>query len=242
MRKIRYLEIADDLRSRLHAGDFVNGRLPSESELSEAYGASRVTVRKALDALRSEGLIAAQQGLGWFASGDPLRQRLGRLGTIESQLEASGAVSERKVLELRSVVAPARVRDVLNVERTVRLVRLNMADGRPFALVTVWCPEELGGTFTRKQLTEHSFHDLLTVPLGHGVQTIAAAAATVRQGELLEVPPGAPMLVCRRTTYSIDERAVLFATHVFPGSLTEFTVDLPRADSSIAPSGIRLVD
>lgn len=242
MRKIRYLEIADDLRERLHAGDFSKGRLPSEAELSGAYGASRVTVRKALEALRSEGLIAAQQGLGWFASGDPLRQRLGRLGTIESQLEASGVTSERKVLELRCVVAPARVRDVLNVERVVRLVRMNLADGRPFALVTVWCPEELGGTFTRADLTEHSFHDLLTVPLGHGVQTIAASAATERQATLLEIPTGAPVLVCQRTTYSVEERAVLFATHVFPGSLTEFSVDLPRADSSIAPSGIRLVE
>lgn len=242
MRKIRYLDIADDLRSRLNAGEFTNGRLPSEADLSDTYDASRVTVRKALEALRSEGLIAAQQGLGWFASGDPLRQRLGRLGTIESQLEASGVVSERKVIELRSVVAPARVRDVLNAERVVRLLRMNLADGRPFALVTVWCPEDLGGSFTRAQLTEYSFHDLLAVPLGHGVQTIAAAPATTRQAELLEVDVGAPMLVCRRTTYSTDERAVLFATHVFPGSLTEFSVDLPRTDSSIAPSGIRLVE
>lgn len=242
MRKIRYLDIADGLRSRLEAGDFEGGRLPSEAELSATYGASRVTVRKALDALRTEGLIDAQQGLGWFASGDPLRQRLGRLGTIEAQLEASGATSFRKVLELRSVVAPARVRNVLNVDKVLRLVRLTMADGRPFALVTVWCPDDLGGTFTRAQLTEHSFHDLLDVSLGHGVQTIAAAAATPRQAELLEIEPGSPVLVCERTTYATDERPVLLATHVFPGALTEFSVDLPRTETSIAPSGIRLVE
>lgn len=242
MRKIRYLDIADDLRARLSADEFSDGRLPSEADLTNAYGASRVTIRKALEALRVEGLVDAQQGLGWFASGDPLRQRLGRLGTIEAQLAASGVTSERQVLELRTVVAPARVRDVLNVERVVRLLRLNLADGRPFALVTVWCPEDLGGTFTRSELTEHSFHDLLTVPLGHGVQTIAAAAATARQADLLEIAVGSPVLVCQRTTYSIDERTVLLATHVFPGALTEFSVDLPRSEPSIAPSGIRLVD
>lgn len=242
MRKIRYLDIADDLRARLHAGEFAGGRLPSESDLTGTYAASRVTVRKALEALRTEGLVAAQQGLGWFASGDPLRQRLGRLGTIEAQLAASGVTSERQVLELRNIVAPAHVRDVLNSERVVRLLRLNLADGQPFALVTVWCPEDLGGSFTRAQLTEHSFHDLLDVPLGHGVQTIAAAAATPRQAALLSIEPASPVLVCQRTTYSTDERAVLSATHVFPGALTEFTVDLPRAEASIAPSGIRLVE
>src|SRR5699024_8955592 len=120
VRKIRYLDIADDLRERLNADEFARGRLPSEAELSHSYAASRVTIRKALEALRHEGLVAAQQGLGWFASGDPLRQRLGRLGTIEAQLEASGVVSTRQVLELRTVVAPARVRAVLNAERVVR--------------------------------------------------------------------------------------------------------------------------
>lgn len=242
MRKIRYLDIADDLRTRLAEGAFERGRLPSESELSISYDASRVTIRKALEALRTEGLVDAQQGLGWFAAGDPLRQRLGRLGTIESQLAASGVESRRSVLELRNVVAPTRVRSVLNVDRVLRLVRLNLADGRPFALVTVWCPEELGGTFTKEQLTEHSFHDLLAVPLGHGVQTIAAAAASEREADLLEIAPGSPVLVCERTTYDTAERALLLATYVFPGALTEFSVDLPRTETSIAPSGIRLVD
>jgi GntR family transcriptional regulator len=242
VRKIRYLDIADDLRARLTAGDFERGRLPSESELSVSYDASRVTIRKALEALRAEGLIDAQQGLGWFAAGDPLRQRLGRLGTIQAQIAASGGNSQRSVLELRTVVAPARVRNVLNTEKVLRLVRLNLADGRPFALVTVWCPESLGGHLTREELTEHSFHDLLDVPLGHGVQTIAAAAASTRESELLEIATGSPVLVCERTTYDTAERAVLLATYVFPGSLTEFSVDLPRTETSIAPTGIRLVD
>ena len=242
MRKIRYLDIADDLRTRLGDGDFEKGRLPSESTLSLTYDASRVTIRKALEALRDEGLIDAQQGLGWFASGDPLRQHLGRLGTIEAQLEASGVQSERHVLGLRVVTAPARVRSVLNVERVLRLVRLNLADGRPFALVTVWCPESLGGAFTREQLTANSFHDLLEVPLGHGIQTIAAAAAGDREAEELQIAPGSPVLVCERTTYDTAGRAVLLATYVFPGSLTVFSVDLPRTETSIAPSGIRLVE
>ena len=80
------------------------------------------------------------------------------------------------------------------------------------------------------------------MPLGHGVQTIAAAAASTRESELLEIAQGSPVLVCERTTYDTSERAVLLATYVFPGELTEFSVDLPRTETSIAPSGIRLVE
>ena len=243
MRTIRYREIAEAIRHRVEGGEFGAGRLlPSEAALSEEYGASRVTVRKALEELRAEGLVEAHQGLGWFASGDPLRQRLARLGTIEDQLKASGIRSEREILELRVVATPANVRRVLGVDKAVRLLRLNLADGAPFARVTVWCPPELGAHLTREQLTDESFYELLDVPLGHAVQTIAARAASADDADLLGVPQGAPVLVCERTTYDADGHAVLFATYVFPGHLTEFSVDLPRMERSIAPSGLRLVE
>ncbi len=144
MRRTRYQEIADELRTRLATGELGAGRLlPSESELSNDYAASRVTVRRALEVLRDEGLVDSRQGFGWFVAADPVRQSLGRLGTIESQLAAEGVHSERRVLDFRFVAAPARVREVLDCETVLRVRRLNLADGEPFALVTVWCPERV---------------------------------------------------------------------------------------------------
>ncbi|MGH2685698.1 MAG: GntR family transcriptional regulator, partial [Actinomycetota bacterium] len=56
MRTVRYRAIADELRRRVETGEFGAGSLlPSESELSAAYAASRVTVRRALEELRHEG-------------------------------------------------------------------------------------------------------------------------------------------------------------------------------------------
>ena len=90
-RDVRYLAIADALRARIGDDEFRAGRLlPSESELSKLYGASRVTVRKALEALRDQGLVDSRQGFGWFVAADPLRQTLGRLGTLEGQLAEAG--------------------------------------------------------------------------------------------------------------------------------------------------------
>ncbi len=83
MREVRYRAIADDLRRRVESGEPGTGHLlPSESELSGAYEVSRVTVRKALELLRDEGLVDARQGLGWFVAAHPLRQTLARLGTV----------------------------------------------------------------------------------------------------------------------------------------------------------------
>ena len=63
-----------------------------------------------------------------------------------------------------------------------------------------------------------------------------------KEAELLAVPVGAPLLKCSRVTTDVDGRPVLMSEHLFPAHRTEFVVDLPRADESIAPSGLRLVD
>lgn len=243
MREIRYRTIADDLRRRVGAGEFAAGRtLPSESELSGSYGASRVTIRKALELLRDEGLIDARQGFGWFASVDPLRQSLGRLGTIEAQLAASGARSERRILEFGFVPAPLRARQVLGSSTVLEVRRLNLADGEPFARVTVWCPEELGAHLSRAAVEAAPFYELLDIPLGGAVQTIGAAAADADDAALLVVPVGSPLLRCERITSDAGGRPVLLSEHLFPAHRTEFVVDLPVAEPSIAPSGLRLVD
>ena len=86
------------------------------------------------------------------------------------------------------------------------------------------------------------FYELLDVPLSGATQTIGADAATPEEATLLGVPAGSPVLRCERVTSGTDGRTVLVSRHVFPAHRTEFVVDLPFADQSIAPSGLRLVD
>jgi GntR family transcriptional regulator len=247
VRSARYREIADDLRHRLAAGEFASTGsgdtrlLPSESELSAAYAASRVTVRKALEGLRGEGLLTSRQGMGWQPALDPLRQTLGRLGTIEGQLADAGIESARRILDFGFVVAPARVRRVLDARRVLEVRRVNLADREPFARVTVWCAEALGRDLSLSDVERSSFYELLDVELGGATQTIAAAGATKADAEVLGLAAGSPVLLCTRVTSDVTGRPVLMSEHVFPAHRTEFVVDLPHVERSIAPNGLRLV-
>jgi GntR family transcriptional regulator len=242
-RRFRYQTIADQVRARIEAGEFSAGRLlPSESELSASYDASRVTIRKALELLRADALVDSRQGFGWFVAVDPLRQTLGRLGTIESQLSASHRVSEREVLGFAFVDAPADVAEVLGTDVVLEVRRRNLADGQPFARITVWCPEDLGAHLTRAAVAASPFYELLDIPLGGATQTIAADAAAPDDARLLDVPIGSPVLMCRRITDDTAGRPVLVSEHVFPAHVTEFVVDIPHVATSMAPSGLRLVE
>ena len=241
VRTIRYREIAADLRRRLDEGEFVVGRLlPSEAELSGAYSASRVTIRKALEVLRNDGLVDSRQGFGWFVAGEAVRQPLGGLVTIEAQLEAEGRASERRILDFAFERAPADVRAVLGVDKVLVVRRLNLADGEPFARVTVWCPEDLGAHLSRAQVQERSFYDLLPVAFGGATQVIGADSAGDDDARLLLVPPGSPVLVCNRVTRDRSGQAVSLGQYVFPAHRTEFVVELSHPEPSIGPSGLHL--
>ena len=241
MRRIRYQEIADDLRLRARAAS-PGSLLSSESELSAEFSASRVTVRRALELVRDDGLISARQGFGWIVSTEPIRQSLERLGTIESHVETSGRDAARKVIEFSFESPPPHVRELLGSGKVLRVQRLNLADGEPFARVTVWCPEALGAELSRAEVERSPFYELLPVALGGTTQTIGAAAAEPDDAEVLAIPAGSPVLRCRRVTTSEAGEVVLFSEHVFPAHRTEFVVDLPRSEPSLAPSGLRLVD
>ena len=216
--------------------------LPSEAELGDSYGASRVTIRRALELLRDEGLIDARQGFGWFVAVAPLRQSTARLGTIEGQLIDSGIHPERQILEFAFEVGDDDIARLLGTKDVLRVKRLNLADGEPFAVVTVWCRADLGQNLSRADVERSPFYELLDVPLAKAVQTIAADAATSADAKLLGVPTASPILRCRRVTSDRQGRAVLVSEHLFPAHRTEFVVELPSAEPSIAPSGLRLVE
>lgn len=241
MRRIRYQEIADELRQRVRSAS-AGSVLPSESELSTEFEASRVTVRRALDTIRDEGLIAARQGFGWFVATEPVRQRLETLGTIEAQLEASGKHAERKVLEFAFVSPPPHVCDLLDTDEVLRVKRVNLADGEPFAVVTVWCPAALGRRLSRDDVERKPFYELLDVELRGATQTIGADSAEPPDAELLGVQVGTPVLRCRRVTTDLTGRPILVSEHLFPAHRTEFVVEIPLAEPSISPTGLRLVD
>lgn len=240
--ELKHQRIAASLRERIDAGEFRAGRhLPSESELGRHYAASRMTIRKALDDLRTEGLVDARQGFGWFVAAPPLRQSLGRLATIEAQLADSGRRSQRRVLDFGFVAAPARAAAVLGAGRVLEVRRVNVVDGTPWARVTVWCPEALGAHLSLADVERTTFHDLLEVELTGATQTISADAVGPADAEVLGVPAGSPALVCERITRTTDGEPVLVAEHVFPGHLTQFVVELTTVEASEAPSGLRLV-
>ena len=138
---------------------------------------------------------------------------------------------------LPTVAAPSTVHcDHLSQARVgadaevLRVVRLNLADGEPFALVTVWLPESLGAHVSRADVERATFYDLLPlhgVETGRIVQTITATAADRTEARRLGGRSGDPLLACRRVTYDRSGAAVMVSEHRYPARSTALEVEFP---------------
>ena len=240
---MRYLDLADELRTRVAGGRVgPGGALPGEVDLAEEYGTSRVTVRRALDLLRREGIVTSRRGAGWFVAVDPVRQPLGRVTTIEAAVEAAGARPGRRVLAFGFVAAPPPVAAVLRAgpaAEVLRVERLNLADDRPFAHVVVWVRADLGADLSRADAEHSPFYDLLPlrgVALGTVHQAISAEVADAATAEVLDTNTGAALLVARRVTYATDGAPVLYSEHRYPADRT--TLDIEFALNVGAPEHV----
>jgi GntR family transcriptional regulator len=229
---VRSADLVDALRARIAAREIgPRGALPSELDLAREYGTSRVTVRRALDQLRREGLVTSRRGAGWFVAVDPVRQPLGRVTTVEAALEAAGARPERRVLGFRFVTAPAAVVNALRIadhDEVLQVERVNLADDDPFALVTVWVRGDLGADVSRADVERSPFYDLLPLrglELGTAHQIITAEIADATTAAHLACEVGDPLLVVRRTTHDAAGAPVLYSEHRYPAARTTFEIE-----------------
>jgi GntR family transcriptional regulator len=254
-REHKYQVVADDLRRRMQSGQYPPGALlPSEAQLTAAYGVSRVTLRKALDTLRKSGAASAQQGYGWFVASAPVQQRLAPSAGLdqapalegvhlERLLRDEGVPLERRILDFDVVRASREVKKTLNADRVLRVRRLSVANKRRFARVTIWIPEDLATGMTHEAAKTTALSDLLPVRCGSMTLTIAAGSLSSTDSRLLQMPAESPALECTQlTTEDATLRPVLLAHYVTPANWTEFVVELPFADASSAPSGFRITD
>ena len=88
-----YQQLADRLVQAITNGTLVAGQqVPSESELTETYGISRVTVRQALQLLVKSGQLVAKRGKGTFVARTTLQQDLSSLQGFHEALKSQGYV------------------------------------------------------------------------------------------------------------------------------------------------------
>lgn len=228
------------------------GRLPSERELIDGSGLSRVTVRAAVGILEREGWLVRRQGLGTFVA-NPVKQELGSgVRTITEVLASSGITPQVDALSHRVIDAPPRIAEALGLSKVLCINRRFRDGDLPLALLTAYFPPGLGdavepliskapGAETIHAMeSTYTMWERLGVHIAHAKHEIRAASASLDVAGALDLPLGSPVLVLERTSYTDDDRPIEVVDFHYRPERYRFSVTLPRTMSG--PGGAGMVE
>jgi GntR family transcriptional regulator len=189
---------------------------PSERELVNRFGVARMTVRQALDALVTEGLLERVPGRGTFVA-QPRRASTPVLSFTE-EMARRGMVTESQTLLLRIEQAGAGVARALGVpegDPVIHWRRLRHADGAPIAIEDAFVPEALLQDFTRGPIPLSLYAEMRGRGLGPTWVEDALTADLVAADEtLLGLVRGAPVVRKQRRAFA-EDRVVEVSRGVF---------------------------
>ncbi len=197
------------LRERIVALCSPGQAIPSERELMAAYGVSRATVRRAIDALVADGLLQRTQGLGTFATRPRVESML-HLASFSKDMRRRGLTPSTRLLsvELRRPPAPTVAALRLGAEdKAWRILRIRLADGSPIAHEEGWYSEPALPGLNTHDLAGGSLYQIMGEEYGIWIdsadQVLWGESADADMAAALEAPLHTPLLVFKRTSSAL---------------------------------------
>lgn len=210
-----YLQIANKLAMAIQAGYWLaNQPLPSERELVDAFGISRVTARKAFDVLEQEGRIQRRPGSGSYIT-PRMEQPLARFTHLSEMIKQRGFRPGSHWLSREVAFANAEEMQHLNLphnSRVTRLLRARMADDVVIGLERTALPHELAPDPQAVKASLYEFLRNSELGVVRATQHIGAANLTEELADHVELPPGTAMLHLTRIGY-LDSGVAVELTH-----------------------------
>lgn len=232
----RHERVSSWIRDQIDTGAFLeNDQLPSENQLGKQFDVSRITVRRALQTLESDGLIYRRQGLGSFVADNRLHQGLEHLSDFVEDMEAAGLKPESIVLEEGTEAAGPRVAIALGIEEgttVYRIDRLRKGNGETLAYDRTWMPMFYAHLLQQKDLESTTIYQVLEDEHGicvcRGAFRIEAINAPNDVAQHLDVPWGRALLLMERTTYSDADQQVYFQQRFYRSDKVAYELELRR--------------
>lgn len=210
-----YQQVINDIRSGIDDGSYAVGqKIPSESELSEMYSVSRITIRRAIEELSADGYLTKKQGKGTYVTSRKLQSKItqdGALTSFNDICAEAGFVPGATLVDRSHVSANAELAEMLHVRKDadlLRLCRIRTADGTPTIIEVTYFPFDKYPFLETEDVNNDCLYDVLErrgASRPHIVQDalIEVTQANFDEAEKLSVSLGEPLVVEKGTI--VDE-------------------------------------
>jgi GntR family transcriptional regulator len=179
-----------------------------------------MTARHALASLEQEGAVERRPGIGTFVASPKIH--FNKLMSYTEQMSNRSLSTGSKVLLAMIIDDEQEVNARLSLSpksEIVKLERLRLAAGSPFALETCYLSAaQFSGLLTAPLQRDSLFATLerdYNVELSYADEEVDATAADQRTAELLAVPKGEPLLRIRQVIYSTKGVVIMYVLGLY---------------------------
>jgi GntR family transcriptional regulator len=227
-----YVKLRMMIENAVSSGSLKHGdALPAERDIAEAADISRVTVRKAIDELVSEGLLVRRRGSGTFVVKpvQRMQQPLSQLTSFTEDMRRRGMVAGSHWLGRGLFYPTAEETMMLGLAggaRVARLDRLRTANDMPIALERTSLPDDL---LPDPDAVDNSLYLCLlesNIRPVRANQRISAVLLKDEETKLLGVPPGSAALSVQRIAYLESGRVMEMSTALYRSDAYDLVAEL----------------
>lgn len=236
-----YFQIYELLKESIDSSEWKPGDfIPSERILSEKFNVSRITIRKAIDTLATEGYVRKIQGKGVAISESKIEERiLGRLIGTFQDLREQGFKIKNKILNFSIIKPNESVRNKLNLnenENVIRIERLRFVDKQAYHYSKVYLPEKFFKDFDKNLLINKSLYNIVWENYNYKInkinRRIEAGVTSPNDSKLLKVKNGAPILFFENLAYLENDDPIEYSINKIRGDMAKFEVEVKNIKGS----------
>jgi GntR family transcriptional regulator len=209
------------------------GRLPSEQELVQAYGISRVTVRQTMKHLADNGVVVRRQGLGTFVKNTVVKTTIDELVGFYPSLMRHGIHPAIKTLDYRIITPEPHVREILRLsgaDKVLKFIRQYFIDDAPFLFTEIYIPSLLAEKWSKEEADAKNTLQLIKektdLYITHSDVSIRSSSAKGLVASCLDLQQGSPILELQRVMYVSGNQPVEFAISRYRGDSYELTTTI----------------
>lgn len=206
-------------------------RIPSELELCDMYGVSRVTVRRALSELSDEGFLVIRHGRGTFAQRPRMDMKILGMAGFGELAEKYHHPLEKRILQKEMVAAPKKVSDALEIDEgteVLKLKRLIIEQDKPLSVDTAYFSPEVFPGISEFITDGVSTFDIMTddysIDVKSAYKEFEVVVATPKIADSLLCSIGDPLFLVTKTIYAANKQPIHFSFYYILTSKVKYSL------------------
>lgn len=226
-----YQQISEIIKTKIKTAEYAeNDRIPTETELMEQFGVSRITVRKAIEDLVAEGYLVKKQGKGTFVSTHKVFRKIEYVSGFSDSLKANGFKSDSLILQETIMPADEELAGKLAIPvgaEVLYIQRKRSANNWAILLENNYFPLERFA-FLQGENLAGSLYAILRQhkiePVNPGETTLEIVTADDQIAKIMAVAIGTPFFYMKTVVKDQNMRPIHYGKQFYLGDAYTFSL------------------